>query len=70
MLKFKFVPNPLNNPFQKFEVNFGSLSDIIVLGNFSKLIYHYHDRIMLFVCSGKFGDEIHCYNFPFPLRNR
>jgi hypothetical protein len=32
MLKFKFVSNPLNSPFQKFEVNFGSLSDTIVLG--------------------------------------
>jgi hypothetical protein len=32
VLKFRFVPNPLNSPFQKFEVNFGSLSDTIVLG--------------------------------------
>jgi hypothetical protein len=32
VLKFRFVPNPLNSPFQKFEVNLGSLSDTIVLG--------------------------------------
>jgi hypothetical protein len=32
VLKFIFVPNPLNIPFQKFDVNLGSLSDTIVLG--------------------------------------
>jgi hypothetical protein len=32
MLKFRFVLNPLNNPFYNFEVNFGSLLDTIVLG--------------------------------------
>jgi hypothetical protein len=32
MLKFRFVPKPLNNPLHKFEVKFVSLSETIVLG--------------------------------------
>jgi hypothetical protein len=32
VLKFIFVPNPLNNPLQKLEVNFISQSETIVLG--------------------------------------
>ena len=32
MLKFIFVLNPMNNPFQKFEVKFRSLSETISFG--------------------------------------
>jgi hypothetical protein len=31
VLEFRFVPNPLNSPFQKFKVNLESLSNTIVL---------------------------------------
>jgi hypothetical protein len=39
------------------------------MGNFSKLVHHHHDKIMLLACSRKFGDEIYCHHFPLPLRN-
>ena len=32
VIKLRFVQNPMNNPFQKFEVNFISLSETISFG--------------------------------------
>jgi hypothetical protein len=47
VLKFRFVPNPLNIPFQKFDVNLESLSDTLGIPCYILVIYCMYISTML-----------------------